>query len=162
MGQTVHADTVGAASLALGLLHIDPAVVMSLLEQSLIPLSQRGQPFLDNAEGFFIVHADLGILHQRGVDVVHMERPIAQDLFAVTEVPVEQGQTLFDTPQEVLIHLHIHILGGQRPLQAGGILPGAGHEHILVHTAYINGGDGIAQPNVCLVQAAFRTLRSGD
>ena len=160
--QTVSAGRVSAASLALGLLHVDPAVVMGLAEQSLIPLAQGSQTLDHQVVSLLVVQLQLGVLHQGQVEVVHMHLVHAQHLLAVAEVAVEQGQTLIDGAEQVLVHLHVHVLGGQSLIQAGLILARLGQEDILVHVAGVGGGDGIDEADVSLVIGLEDLLTDSD
>ena len=162
VGQTVRARGVRTAPLALGLLHVDPAVVVSLPEQSLIPLAQRSQTLDHQIVGLLIVQLQLGIGHQRQVEIVHVHLVHAQHLLAVAEVAVEQGQTLVDGAEQVLVDLGIHVLGGQSLIQAGLVLARLGQEDILIHVAGVGGGDGVDETDVGLVVGLEDLLTDTD
>ena len=152
MLQTEHADGIGTAALALGFLHVDPAVIVSFLQKLSVLLTQRSQSFLDDAERFLIIHTDLRILHERGINIVHMESLYAENLLAVLEIAMEQRQIGVHAIQKVLVYLYVHVLSGQSHLQAGAVLAGAGQEHVLIDVAHEGGGDGVDQIHIHLVE----------
>ena len=71
--KTVYACAVRTASLAVGLLNVYPAVVVSLLQKRLILLAERSKAFLYKLERVLIVELHFRALNDRGVYIIHMK-----------------------------------------------------------------------------------------
>ena len=63
MLQTVDADAVRAGTLAVGFLHVYPAVVVCLVEELRVTCAERGETLLDYFERFLIVDLYLSVLY---------------------------------------------------------------------------------------------------
>ena len=131
---------VGAAALALVLVHIDPAVFKTFPDHLEIVLSQRGQSLQHGLPGLRKGNL-LGYAGDNGgVDVVHMQFVHAQQTFAQAYIAMHLIQIPVHGVHQIPIHLRGYVDHVYGRLQGAVIVAGPGLEDQLFHLAAVNAG----------------------
>ena len=92
--------------LAAVLVHIDPVVVIRLVQQLRVMLAQRSQALLDHLEGFGVGQLHIEVVHDGHIQVVQMHLVHAQLLLAQLHILFHGGAHSFDAAEQVIIHRH--------------------------------------------------------
>ena len=115
------------------LVHVHPAARQQLFEIPAVGFPQRGQ-LLDNQIPRLLVGiALLRQLHHRHIAVVDVQLLHAQHPAAQLQVLVISGQSPPHRLDEAGVNRPGQRVGEQRGLQAVGIAPGPGREHVGAH-----------------------------
>jgi len=93
--------------------------------------------------GLLIGDLLVGVRHNGGIDVVHMQLVHAHDLFSQGHIAVHLIQIAVDCLNEVQIHRHRHLSGVQRGLKGAVVVAGVGEEAQLLELAVQRGGHGV-------------------
>ena len=134
---------VGAAALALILVHVNPAVGKAFLNYLYIILPQRSQGLQDRLFGFGKRNLLGNAGDNGGVDVVHMQFVHTQQAFAQAHIAVHLVQVLIDCIDQVMIHLRRDIHSVYGCLQGIFIMACPGLEDQLLYMAAVNAGQGV-------------------
>ena len=140
---TAVAGGVGAAALADVLVHVDPAVAEALLQQVHIVVTQHLQGLQHGLLGLLIGDGLVGVGHDGGVHIVHMQLVHAQQLLAQGNVAVHLVQVVVNGLDEVHVHRHGDLGGVQGGLNGAVVMAGVGKEAQLLELAVQCGGDGV-------------------
>ena len=151
------AGGVGAAPLAHVLPDVDPAVVEAFLQKVGVVLAQDGQGLQHRLLGGLIGDDAVGVRHDGGVDIVHVELVHAQALLPQGHVAVHLVQVVVDGGDEIMVNLGRHLGGVQGGRQGALIAPGVGEELQGLELGVQGGGEGV----LALVHPAVVGLEGG-
>lgn len=140
---TAVAGGVGAAALADVLVHVDPAVAEALLQQGHIVVTQHLQGLQHGLLGLLIGDGLVGVGHDGGVHIVHMQLVHAQQLLAQGNVAVHLVQVVVNGLDEVHVHRHGDLGGVQGGLDGTVVMAGVGKEAQLLELTVQGGSNGV-------------------
>ena len=164
------AGGIGAAALALVLVHVDPAVLEALPEQRGVILAQHRQRFQHGLLRLGEGNLRRGLRHDGGVHVVHVQLVHAEELLAQGDV----GVHLVEVPVHGLNETVVDALGHLGRVQGGGegvvIAAGGGlkTQHLKLRVQRRGQGAGelahaaVAGPEGVAAQGAVGALQQRD
>ena len=145
IGVDMGAGRIRAGPLAGVFIDVDPPVVKALPQNLAVFLAHGRQGFIDRLPGLFIGDLPADTLHQRRIDIIHVQFVHTQQLLAQTDVAVHLVHIAVDRIDQVVIHGHRHPSPIERSLQGRAIVTGVCIELQLLHLARQHGSHSVAE-----------------
>ncbi len=139
------AGGVGAAPLADVLIHVDPAVVEALPQQVGVVLAQHSQGLQHRFLGLLVGDGGVGVGHDGGINVVHVQLVHTHHLLAKGHVAVHLVQIVVDSLNQIQVHAHGHLSGVQRGLDGAVVAAGVGEELQLLELTVQGGSHSVLE-----------------
>ena len=137
------AGGIRAAALAGIFVNVDPAVGKALLQQVGIILAEHRERFEHRGLGFLVGDLAVGIRHDGGVHVVHVQLVHAEQLLAQRNIAVHLVHVRVDGLDEIVVNLLRHLRHVERGGAGGGIMPRVREELERAELPVERRGDGI-------------------
>ena len=140
----VDSPRISTALFALIFVNIDPAGRQGLVQYFTVFFTQRMETLLHQSAGFFIIHFDVGVRDQRGIEVVHVHFIKLEHFFLERHIAVKRRQVFVDSIDEPVVNRNRNIVRLQRGGDRRVVFAGAGVKNILFYRAAERGGERVA------------------
>ena len=105
-----------AAAFAVGLLHVNPALVVAALQKRLIFLSEGSESLYDIVVGVVVVHLNFDVGNERSIYIVEIEFVVAKNLLPVGDVAVHCRKTAVYRFEQVAVNRLVDVLARESAL----------------------------------------------
>ena len=133
----VNIGGVRAAAFSFVLHDVHPPVLIGFLQDVHIVLSQGCQGLQRKLLRLVKSHLPFHVLHHRHIDIVHVELLYAEETFPKAHIPVHFIKVAAHAADQPVTDRGIHIVGCDRRLKGGTVVPGPGVESLLLHLAFV-------------------------